>query len=324
MSRASARALSRRRPSARATWLFSPLPSHLSRRPGVLRCRVMKGPRQILALPGATALLATLLGCGVEETVVATIGSREIQVQEVQAYVTAASGMPWQGVDARVSSSLLDQFVDQEVMVAAAGRSRVRELPSEPAARSSAVRALVREVCGPPPTPTDADVELEVDRRAKEVRPARAHVRQMLLEDLETAETARERLAAGEPFLGVSRELSKAANASTGGELGALARGTLPEDLDEVVFSLSEGEVSQPVQSPAGYHVFQVLEVVPEGSASHQELEPAARRMLVDELARAHVEHCVDEHRSRIGVRIHEDHLWFRYEGRYGRAASVS
>lgn len=281
-------------------------------------------PRGIVALPGATALVLTCLGCGVEETVVATIGGRDIQVQEVQAYLTAASGMTWHAVDDRVASSLLDQFVDQEVMVVAAGRSRVRELPSEPSARSSAVRGLVHEVCGPPPTPTDADIELEVDERAKEPQPARAHVRQMLLGDLETAETARLRLAGGESFLDVSRDLSKAANAAAGGELGVLARGTLPEDLDEVVFSLAEGEVSQPVRSPAGYHIFQVMEVVPEGSASRQELEPVARRTLVEELARAHVQRCVDEHRNQVGVRIHEDHLWFRYEGRYGTAASFS
>ena len=156
------------------------------------------------------------------------------------------------------------------------------------------------------------------------MRPARARVRQMLLQSLEEAEAARSRVAAGEPFIEVSRELSRAANAATGGELGVLARGTLSEELDQVVFSLVEGEVSAPVRSPAGYHVFQVLDVVPEGSASREELVPVVRRALIDELARAHVRQCVDENRAKVGVTVHDQHLWFQYEGRYGARSNGS
>lgn len=272
----------------------------------------------------ATALVLAAVGCGVEEAVVATVGSREIRIADVQGYLTEASGMPWQAVDDRVASRLLDQFLDQEVMAEAAGRSGRQAIPNQPAARSSVVRSLVAEVCGPAPTPTDTEVEAELDERLKEVRPARARVRQMLLQSLDEAEVARDRVAAGESFVEVSRELSRAANASTGGELGVLTRGTLSEELDQVVFSLAEGEVSEPVRSPAGYHVFQVLDVVPEGSASRQELVPVVRRALVDDLARAHVRRCVDENQAKVGVTVYGQHLWFQYEGRYGTASSVS
>jgi parvulin-like peptidyl-prolyl isomerase len=282
----------------------------------------MNGVRALTV--AATALVLGGLGCGVEETIVARVGDRDIQVGEVQSYLTEASGMAWQAVDDRVASRLLDQFLDQEVMAASAGRNRVREIPTQQAARSSAVRSLVTEACGPAPTPTDAQVEHEVDVRLKEVHPARARVRQMLLPTLEEAEVARRRVAAGEPFIEVSREMSKAANALTGGELGVLTRGTLPEELDNVVFSLSEGEVSEPVRSPAGYHVFQVLDVVPEGAASRHELEPAVRRSLTDELARAHVRQCVDENQAKVGVTVYGQHLWFHYEGRYGTANRAS
>jgi parvulin-like peptidyl-prolyl isomerase len=271
-----------------------------------------------------TALVFAGLGCGVDETTVATIGGREIGIDEIQIYLTEASGMTWQAIDDRVASRLFDQFLDQEVMVGAVERSRQRGFPTEPAARSSAVRSLVTEVCGPSPLPSDGDIERELTARLEETRPPRARVRQMLLRDLEEAETARARLAAGEPFIDVSRDLSKAANASTGGELGVLTRGTLSEELEEVVFSLAEGEVSEPVLSPAGYHVFQVLDVVPEGSPSRHELEPVVRRALADELARGHVRRCVDETRSRVGVTVYRRHLWFQYEGRYGESSSDS
>lgn len=288
----------------------------------MLRFPVMETPPRLAS--ATAALLLVALACNPDETVVATVGGRDVRVQEAQAYLTETSGITWQSIDERVASRLLDQYLDQEVMAGAVGRSRRREIPTEPAARSAAVRSLVAEVCGPAPLADETAVEMEVAKRMAEVRPARARVRQMLLRDRADAEAARQRVASGEDFVEVSRELSTAANAATGGELGVLTRGTLPEEIDEVVFSLEEGQLSEPVGSPAGFHVFQVLDIVPEGSASRPELEPVVRRALNDELARAHVRRCVDEHRASVGVTVYTDHLWFRYEGRYGIGSTTS
>jgi parvulin-like peptidyl-prolyl isomerase len=283
----------------------------------------MDGVRSTAATTATVVIVLAALGCGVDENVVATVGGREVEVADVQAYLAAATGVSWQAVDDRVASRLLDQFLDQEVMAASVALSRSRGIPKEPAARSSQVRALVAEVCGPPPTPTAGELEQQIEQRLEKVRPARAHVRQLLLPTAADAARARARLAAGETFLEVSREMSRAANASTGGELGVLARGTLPDELDDVVFSLAAGEVSEPVKSPSGFHVFQVLEVVPEGPASRGEVEPIVRRELADELARVHARRCVDDNAARVGVVVHAENLWFDYEGRYGSPANA-
>jgi PPIC-type PPIASE domain len=283
----------------------------------------MDGARLATATATTTVMVLAALGCGVDEGVVATVGGRQIEVADIQAYLAAATGMSWQAVDERVASRLLDQFLDQEVMAAALGPTRWREIPREPAARSFQVRALVAEVCGPPPTPSPDEIERKLEQRLASVRPARARVRQMLLPTAADAATARARLAAGEPFIEVSRQMSRAANAATGGDLGVLTRGTLPDELDEVVFSLAEGEVSEPVKSTAGYHLFQVQNVVPEGPETRRELEPAVRRELVDEVARVHARRCIDDNAANVGVEVHTNNLWFRYEGRYGTPAKA-
>lgn len=282
-----------------------------------------EGRRFTTAAIAAVGALAAL-GCAVDEGVVATVGGREVEVAAIQAYVAAATGVSWQSVDDRVASRLLDQFLDQEVMAASAGPSRWREIPGEPAARSSQVRSLVAEVCGPSPTPTPDELERALEQRLEKISPARARVRQLLLPTAQDAAAAQARLAAGEPFIEVSRQMSRAANAATGGELGVLSRGTLPDELDEVVFSLAEGEVSAAVESPAGYHVFQVLEVVPEGPVSRRELESTVRRELVDELARVHARRCIGDHAARVGVAVRAQNLWFHYEGRYGASSNAS
>jgi parvulin-like peptidyl-prolyl isomerase len=256
--------------------------------------------------------------CGVGEHVVARVGHHDVEVQIVQSYMGSVAGMRWQSVDDRVASRVLDQFLDQEVVAAAASGRRHEGIPTEPGPRSAAVRSLLAEVCGAlPPLPKQA-LDREIERRLQEVKPARAHVRQMLLVSEEEAEIVRQRLDDGEPFVEVSREVSRAPNADAGGELGFVEKGTLPPDLDEVIFSMNRGEISPPVSSPAGYHVFQVLDVIPEGPADRSQIEVVARREMEENFARGFTRECVDRLAGEVGVTIHPEHLWFQYRGRYG------
>jgi hypothetical protein len=272
----------------------------------------------VLVLTG----LIMVSGCGVDEGVVARVGDREIEVTEIQTYLGAVTGLSWPAVDGRAAQQLLDQYLDQEVMVAAARGQDDATVPSDPAMRVATVRFLANEVCGLPPEPTSEDIEREIAKRMTETRPARVRVRQMLLETLDAAQQVRERLDDGEPFVELSKEVSRAPNADSGGHLGVLSRGTLPEELDNVVFSLTEGEISDPVASPAGYHVFQALEVVPEGPARREEVESAVKLELADQLSRAFTRRCIVSTAERIGVAVFPDNLWFEYEGRYGGSAN--
>lgn len=57
-------------------------------------------------------------------------------------------------------------------------------------------------------------------------------------------------------FGAVATEMSDDdANAESGGDMGALERGLLPEALDDALFSMEVGEVGGPIESPFGYHV---------------------------------------------------------------------
>jgi parvulin-like peptidyl-prolyl isomerase len=144
----------------------------------------------------------------------------------------------------------------------------------------------------------------------------------MLVDSLAAAQQIRDRLDSGEPFVELSREVSRAPNADTGGGLGLLSRGTLPEELDSVVFSLAAGDISDPVASPAGYHVFQVLEVVPEGPPERAEVELAVKRELADQLSRDFTRKCVASTAIKVGVAVYPENLWFDYQGRYGESAN--
>jgi hypothetical protein len=258
-----------------------------------------------------------LVGCRANEDMVAEVAGTPLELVAFQDYLEATTGEAWQVVEERVACRLLDQFLDQEVIIAAAIERGTRSVPLEPPRRSQSVRQLLDTVCGEAPPLSEEAVASAVAQRLTQHRPAQAHVRQLLLGDLEQATAARQQLDAGEPWLAVSRAVSQAANAEGGGELGLVTQGTLPEAIDEVIFGLESGAISEPVPSPAGYHVFQVLEVVPAGRPAADQVRGTVRRELEKQHARQHVSQCVAELAREVGVVVYPDHLWFRYQGRY-------
>ena len=71
----------------------------------------------------------------------------------------------------------------------------------------------------------------------------------------------RERVLRGEKFSMLARLYSDdQGSASNGGELGFVERGTLYPEFEAVAFNLKSGEVSQVVQTKAGYHIIQMIE----------------------------------------------------------------
>ncbi len=147
--------------------------------------------RERIVLPGVFVGLCLTLGCGTDEGEFARVGNGAVSVTAYQEHLVAVTGEAWQGVTNPVASRLLDQFIDQEVVVAAAAGGGEVEVPTEPGARSARVRLLLEELCGPSPPPRDEVIEAEVNDARGTMRPARAHVRQMLLDTQDAAEAER-------------------------------------------------------------------------------------------------------------------------------------
>lgn len=263
------------------------------------------------------AAIGLTIGCGGHEGGFAVVGDQPLDIADFQLYVSEATGEPWQGVSALVTSRLLDQYLDRQVILVAADR-RGLPLDTESASLGPAeVQWLLDELCGPPSEPGQDRIDQEVADRLDTTRPARAHVRQVLVDSHEQAMIVRERLISGEDFLQVSREMSRAPNASDGGELGFIDQGSLPQEIDDVVFALEEAAFSEPVPGPSGYHVFQVLEVVPSGPPDRAEVELAVRDEFSRQMAREHTSRCIQKLVAEIGIEVYGKNMWFSYTGRY-------
>jgi peptidyl-prolyl cis-trans isomerase C len=257
------------------------------------------------------------LACGSRGNALASVGGQRLEIAPFQTYVGEVTGENWQAVSARVTSRLLDQYLDRQVVLEAARKRDVEVSDLTTVMGPSEVQWLIDELCGSAPEPSSAEIMSEVARRAETTRPARAHVRQLLVDSHEQGLQALQRLSAGESFLEVSRQMSRAPNAAEGGELGYFDQGSLPPEIDEVIFSVAPGAFSEPVQGPSGYHVFQVLEVIPAGPPDLAEVEATVRTELAQVRVREHIQGCIEGLASEIGVEIYAKHLWFPYTGRY-------
>ena len=89
--------------------------------------------------------------------------------------------------------------------------------------------------------------------------PERRDFSQMVLPDLETAEAVRQRLIAGEDFAAVALEVSgdKPEDITFVG----VTRDDLPEDLAATIFAGSEGNITNPSQTPFGVYVFEITAI---------------------------------------------------------------
>jgi peptidyl-prolyl cis-trans isomerase D len=94
-------------------------------------------------------------------------------------------------------------------------------------------------------------------------------------------EEIRDRIAAGEDFATLAKELSQdPGSAAQGGDLGLIERGLMDPAFDQVAFALEAGQLSKVVRTRFGYHLIEVTEIEPSVTESFE----AVRDRLIAEL----------------------------------------
>ena len=244
-----------------------------------------------------------LAACDRSPRAIAEVAGRKITLEELDDVVVAQTGQPLAEVPPELADALLGRHLEEEVLLAASGEPRDRGLP--PAVRGASTREALARLCPPPPLPSEA----EIDAYLATLVPApptgdRLRLRQLILPDRASAEKARERLAKGEEFEALSREMSRAPNAAEGGAIGWIERGQLPPEFEAAVFPLEPGQASAPVASNAGWHVFEVVERQPAASAAAESSRQRARADLAGRAAEASRRQCLNDLAKRVGVRV--------------------
>jgi hypothetical protein len=90
----------------------------------------------------------------------------------------------------------------------------------------------------------------------------------------------KKRVEAGEGFSVLAREYSQSETRVMDGKLGNLGRGRLPKPLEDVVFALPKGGVSEPVRVKGGAVLFQVTQLIEEKQFPFEDVRMIIARRL--------------------------------------------
>jgi parvulin-like peptidyl-prolyl isomerase len=102
-------------------------------------------------------------------------------------------------------------------------------------------------------------------------RPAMVRFKQIVTRTREEADNLQKRLAQGGGMAATVAQSSKIPASAGSCEPGWFAKGDLDESIEKVVFSLPIGKVSGVIETPYGFHIFEVLGRKPEGVRSLHE-----------------------------------------------------
>ena len=133
-------------------------------------------------------------------------------------------------------------------------------------------------------------------------------VRQIVVKDRKDAESMLSKLKRGNPFDELARKYSSGPEAKEGGDLGFFGQGEMPEEFD-VVFSLQVGEISDIVQSPYGYHIFQVVAKLERSESGFAEVKDQIRQLIVREEEDKAFHDWLKTVKKRANIRVNQSAL---------------
>lgn len=145
------------------------------------------------------------------------------------------------------------------------------------------------------------------------VQEDQAHVLEILFRDRADAMRIRRELEDGDiqDFKERARRYSLGVTASTGGDLGYFQRGDLPEDFENVIFSLKPGQLSDPFESGHGFHIFLIEEWIPRHPQKFFEVRDQIFEILTAEKERSATRAVLNQMLVRASIEIHDSSLDF-------------
>jgi parvulin-like peptidyl-prolyl isomerase len=153
----------------------------------------------------------------------------------------------------------------------------------------------------------------------------KVRVRDIALANLQEVTEAKRRLASGEDFATVAREISRnQQTAALGGEIPPFSRETpnVPQEFKDVAFTLkNKGDVSDAVSAEGAYHLIQLIERIPPKIIKFEDVRDSVKQYLYE----AQLDGATKELRARIqqavanNLKINDPELRRQFEEQVSR-----
>jgi peptidyl-prolyl cis-trans isomerase C len=122
---------------------------------------------------------------------------------------------------------------------------------------------------------------------------------------LAKAKKVREELRKGAKFEELAKKYSDdTASREKGGDIGVLRKGMTVPEFEKKVFSLKEGSISEPIESPYGYHIVKIEKSVPPKVKSFEEVKDQVQNDYIKEKEREIISKLIEELRNKYKPQV--------------------
>ncbi len=211
----------------------------------------------------ATLIAACVIATPVLAQNAVVINGQEVPQAQVEQFVKM---MTQQGAPdtPQLREQVREELINRTVMVQAADKAGIAKKPEvqtelELARQSVLIRALFNDYLEKHPV-TEKDMQAEYEKLKKANQQEEYKARHILVKEEQQAKDIIAKLAKGEKFDVLAKELSlDPGSGANGGDLGWAAADSYVQPFAEALTKLKKGETTQtPVQSTFGWHVIQL------------------------------------------------------------------
>ncbi|MCP5046316.1 MAG: peptidyl-prolyl cis-trans isomerase [bacterium] len=115
-------------------------------------------------------------------------------------------------------------------------------------------------------------------------------------------------------FARLAREKSISIEARDGGLMGYFEEGTLPKDMENVVFSLAINTISPVVESSYGFHIFKITKKKRKRLLFLKRVEPEIKNILMAEKLRDAYKDFLEQSIQQLNIVVNHDALYVAYQ----------
>jgi peptidyl-prolyl cis-trans isomerase C len=283
----------------------------------------MKNPKHpsvlfiLSALVAASTFSFALSGCAKKADqgkVLATYDGGAVTEAE---FLKAVHSMPEhiRTVAQEKKSEFLESFATERLLLQEAEAKGVQHLADvQDVLRQSRNRVLVTKLIEQEVEKklevTDAEIKTYYDAHTDEfIVPYRLRASHILVRDRKEAEALVVRIKAGELFEELAKKYSMDPTAAKGGDLGYVRKGQLIPEIEEALFGLKVGDLSEVTQSKFGFHILKATgEAKPQTKDLHLVSKDIRDRLTLEKRSQA-FNALIERLKKKSGLKLNTDEL---------------
>ena len=218
------------------------------------------------------------------KNILATVNGQNITLAEFELYWDA---IPEQYKMQLTKEDLLEQIILQTLLMQKADEINLREDPQvafqiKNATEQILIQSLIEKEIIEKTSLNDDDIESYYEENKENYwKEEEIHAYDILIETKEQAEEVRQKLEEGTDFSILAQESSIASSAAQGGDIGFISKGTLTAEIEEQLFLLNPGDISDIIPTEKGFHIFKVIEKNPAHYLALEEVKEEIKYQLL-------------------------------------------